>query len=173
MTLPQNLPRVSTRPNSCVLGHSLRTIWTIVCVATAFAVLWFGADIAAHALMNRVAPVRSAELTAEPWPTPRVPTLCAYVGEAARDACDQQQADDRGVLVEACSMPSSDPRICADMVTRVVYKQQQVSSSNLACVASDCSHVAPFCPGYDPRLPAPDTCPPGTPMSSDPQRTGN
>jgi hypothetical protein len=49
------------------------------------------------------------------------------------------------------------------MLTRVVATQQTIASSNIACVAADCSQAPPFCPGYDPRLPAPDSCPPATP----------
>jgi hypothetical protein len=86
---------------------------------------------------------------------------CSHQEAQAHNPVEEQQL----AVTQACNGNTDQQhrRICADMLTRVVGTQQKIASANIACVAADCSQAPPFCPGYDPRLPAPDSCPPATP----------
>jgi hypothetical protein len=77
---------------------------------------------------------------------------CAHVNDfAADDDCQRQQSyQSRYAVVQQCS--ENIQRICADMLTRSAMDAQVlIPGTPLPC------------PGYDPSLPPPDRCPPGTP----------
>jgi hypothetical protein len=167
----------------------LRTIWNVVGIATVLAVVSFGVNVAEGRLMQRLAPRTAAELSLSSGPPVRpTDTPCAYVGPPAADACDSAASFPNPCAAEfqqvsheaydAClvyreQQLAQAQEACAYVARDSLYDacvrgQQQELATQVAQRARANARIlipgTPLpCPGYDPSLPAPDSCPPSTP----------
>jgi hypothetical protein len=162
-------------------------MWNIAGIAIVLTVVSFGVNAAEGRLMQRLAPRGAAELSLAAGPRARsTDTPCAYVGPMA-DVCDN--AGSVPCPPESQQVSSEAYDAC------LVYRQQQLAQAQAACtnVTRDSFYDACMrvqlqelatqmherardsaqlltpgtlpCPAYDPSLPAPDSCPPGTPRA--------
>jgi hypothetical protein len=127
----------------------LRTIWNIVGIAIALAVVSFGVNVAEGRLMQRLAPRTAAELSLSAGlPVRPTDTPCADVGSAATEACDSG-----GSVPSSCS-PEFQQVSPEAYDACLVYRQQQLTQAQEACtyVARDSLYDA--CVRGQQRVPA-------------------
>jgi hypothetical protein len=169
-------------------ARALRTIWNIAGIAIVLVVVSLGVNVAEGRLMQRLAPPSAAELSLAAGPLARpTDTPCAYV-EPTADVCDSAGSVPNPCPPEFQQVSSEAYDVCqvyrqqqlaqaqaaCTNVTRdsfydaCVRVQQQALATQVAQRARDNAQIlipgTPLpCPGYDPSLPAPDSCPPSTP----------
>jgi hypothetical protein len=159
-------------------------MWNIAGIAIVLTVVSFGVNVAEGRLIQRLAPRSAAELSLAAGPPARsTDAPCAYVGPAAADACDSARS-----VSNPCPPVSSEaydacPQQQLALAQGVCTNLTRDSGSYDACMRVQLQELATQmaehardsaqlltpgtlpCPGYDPSLPAPDSCPPGTPRA--------